>query len=78
VDAVLRSNLALGTSLSVALLGLGFGSITCKGLSPVRTRYERYTHVDHKIRRGAGDIPLCRYMCRFDGECEPKAKGVFS
>jgi ubiquinol-cytochrome c reductase iron-sulfur subunit len=27
VDAVLRSNLALGTSLAVALLGLGFGSI---------------------------------------------------
>src|ERR1700728_1221082 len=27
VDAVLRSNLALGTSLSVALLGLGLGSL---------------------------------------------------
>jgi len=27
VDAVLRSNLALGTALAVALLGLGFGSI---------------------------------------------------
>src|ERR1700685_1764906 len=29
VDAVFRSNLALGLSLSVALLGLGVGSITC-------------------------------------------------
>ena len=35
VDAVLRSNLALGTSLSVALLALGFGAtIWVRSLMP--------------------------------------------